>query len=87
MIQGLMNIKFAQKLSNHKHDILSLEHCITILQAILSTNKGCYPGDCISSGSCKPALVKLCLKKLYTFVLTYAVGMLVLRLPWEVFLK
>jgi len=86
-MHGPMNITFVQKLSNHKHDILSLEHCITELQAILPTSKGCYPGDCISSGSCKPALVKLGLKKLYTFVLTYAVGMLVFRLLWQMFLK
>jgi hypothetical protein len=76
-----------QKLSNHKHDTLSSELYITVLQAILLTSKECYPGDCISSSNCKPALVKLHLKKLFIFVLTYAVGMLVFRLPWQVFLK
>jgi len=53
----------------------------------LLTSKGSYTGDCISSSSCKPTLVKLCLKKLYTFVLTYAVDKIVFRLPWQVFLK
>jgi len=38
-MHGPVNINFVQKLSNHKHDILSLENCMTVLQAIFPTSK------------------------------------------------